>query len=267
MTESTLNKAKKKDIHLLDPRGISFDPENNPRQFYGTDQAWKEFKNSIKVNGVQMPISIKRTSDGIVLVHGYRRMKAVMELIEEGIDIKYVKAEAVAKGYNEEKELLDHLTLNSGLPLTPMEEAIVFQRLIDRGWTQKEIGDAVGKTQGKVSNTLKLANLPKRIQNYINEGLVSGTLVSQLLKANKNNYQEVTLQLIGKIEQNDGSKKKVTEKSVAVKRPSKYHKLFTDAVAELKNRKASKDTLSKAVTLMQCLDGSPEELANVLETM
>lgn len=259
---SEMNKTKKTDMFKVDPRAIVMDKTKNPRNFYGTRDEWKSHKASIKANGVKDAVLVKRVKGELHLVHGYRRMLAVMELLAEGVDIPLVKVEVAPRGYTEQQELMDHIILNSGKPLTPMEEAVVFQRLKDSGMTQVEIADALGKTQGAVSNTMKLAKLPERIQDYINEGLVSGSLVMHMLKANKNNYEQVTLQLISAIERNDGSQQKITEKNVVIKRVSKYHKLFSGSIEVLREQNVSESKITKVEKIMEALDAeTPEAMA------
>lgn len=109
-----INKTKKKDIFMVDPRSIIFNAEENPRKFYGTPAEKKELRESIRTNGVEVPLKIMNTPEGPKLIHGFRRMDAVMSLIAEGVDIKYVKCEPVGRGYSEEDALLDHIVLNSG---------------------------------------------------------------------------------------------------------------------------------------------------------
>lgn len=261
----TINPTKKKDLHLIDPRSIIVDFSTNPRVYYGTPEEQKKLKESIRVNGVKDPLLITNTKEGPVLNHGFCRMKAVLELLAEGVDIAYVPCIPTARGYNEEQALLDHVTLNSGRPLTPMEKAGLYKKLINLQWTQKQIAEATGETQGAISNILKLADLPMRIQNYINEGLVSGSLVMHMLKHHKNDYQAVTLRLISAIERNDGSKQKVTEKTVAVQRVSKYHKRFSGSIEVLRERNVDAQKISKVEAIMEALETeTAEELADKL---
>ncbi len=261
----TINPNKKKDLHLIDPRSIIVDFSTNPRVYYGTPEEQKKLKESIRVNGVKDPLLVTNTKEGPVLNHGFCRMKAVLELLEEGVDIAYVPAIATARGYNEEQALLDHVILNSGRPLTPMEKAGLYKKLINLQWTQKQIAEATGETQGAISNILKLADLPMRIQNYINEGLVSGTLVMHLLKTHKNDYQAVALRLISSIERNDGTKQKVTEKTVTVQRVSKYHKRFSGSIEVLRERNVDAQKISKVEAIMEALETeTAEELADKL---
>lgn len=259
-----VNQRTRKSMFKVDPREIIFDPDKNPRKFYGTTSDWNAHKESIRQNGVKESIKIQNTREGTILVHGFRRMKAVMELIAEGVDIKSVPCEVVPVGYTEEQILMDHLILNSGLSLTPLEEASVYQQFIDYGWTQKQIAEKTGKTQGAISNILKLSNLPMRVQNYINDGKVSSSMVMHLIKDYKNDYKAVERKLTSFLETSD-SKTKATEKTMMIKRVSKYHKLFTGSIEHMRSNNVSEERISKVEAIMNALDvETPEALADAI---
>lgn len=261
-----INKTKKGDLFKVDPRTIIFDASENPRKFYGTPAEKKELRESIRINGVEVPLKITNTPDGPKLVHGYRRMDAVMSLIEEGVDIKYVKCETVGRGYTEEDALLDHITLNSGRPLSPMEQAGIFKALINLEWTQKQIAERTGMTQSNVSNILKLAEMPMKLQNMINHGQVASTMVISLIKTCKDDYKKVETILESTLERFGETKTKVTQKDVAVTpRPSKYHRMFAKSLEFLQEQRVSEAKIAKVQSIMEALDAeSPEDLAVAL---
>lgn len=260
-----VNKTKKKDIFMVDPRSIIFNAEENPRKFYGTPAEKKELRESIRTNGVEVPLKIMNTPEGPKLIHGFRRMDAVMSLIAEGVDIKYVKCEPVGRGYSEEDALLDHIVLNSGRPLTPMEQAGIFKALINLEWTQVQIAERTGMTQSNVSNILKLADLPMKVQNMINNGQVSSTMVLSLLKTCGGDHKKLEAILETTLARFAG-KNKVTEKDVTVApRPSKYHRMFTKSIEVLQNNEAPATKIHKVEAILAALDSStPEELAEKL---
>lgn len=112
----------------IDPREIHIDKERNTRTDYGTRESLDELKESIRVNGVETALKVRIIDGKITLSHGYRRMSVITELLNEGllvenfkVNIEYVKSE--------EQELLQHLTLNSGKPLTDLEIGETLVRL------------------------------------------------------------------------------------------------------------------------------------------
>ena len=50
-------------------------------------------------------------------------------------------ATTTPRGYNEEDELIDHLSQNSGKSMTPFEQATVFKKLGEKGYSQVEIAN------------------------------------------------------------------------------------------------------------------------------
>jgi ParB family transcriptional regulator, chromosome partitioning protein len=233
-TDVEYNKTKKNDIFLVDPRCIMMNKDENPRKFYGTLSEWNEHKNSIKEHGVIVPIRIQKTIDGYKLIHGFRRLSAVLELINDGHDIPYIKAQTVGKGYNEDQALIEHIICNSGKPLTPMEEAQVYKELLEKGWSQVKIASNVGKTPGSISQTLKLVNLSDKVKEYINKNLVSATLVIKLINDCKTSkvpdYNKVESKITKLI---DSGVDKITEKNV--KTSMKIPKNFALAMESVKD--------------------------------
>src|SRR5690606_41041461 len=103
--------AKRTDLFNIDPRLIKVDWDSNPREDYG-DEDFEELKESIRSNGVEMPllVFIDKVSNEIALAHGFRRMKAISQLIEEGVEITSVPIKNIPN--NLETILAYHLTLN-----------------------------------------------------------------------------------------------------------------------------------------------------------
>ena len=161
--------------------------------------------------------------------------------------------------------MLDHIIRNTGKPLTAMEEAGIYKTMIGKGYKQTEIGKLVGKTQGAISNILKLTETSKVVQNYINDGLIASSLVMKLVKTHKD-HKVVERIVVNAIEKLDGSKdKKVTEKTVMVKRVSKYHKLFTGSIEVMRSNKVSDSKIAKVEAIMEALDvETPEALADAI---
>ena len=55
--------------------------------------------------------------------------------------------------------------------LNAIEEARAYQQLMERlDLTQEELGKRIGKSRSYIANTLRLLQLPEKIQNYVLEG-------------------------------------------------------------------------------------------------
>lgn len=123
---------------------------------------------SIKEHGVIQPIVLKKQDDIYIIVAGERRWRA-----SKSIGLKEMPAVVM--------ELTDKQVLEISLieniqreDLNPIEEAIAYKRLIDEfSLTQEVLSQRVGKSRTAITNTLRLLNLDKRVQDYLIDGVIS----------------------------------------------------------------------------------------------
>ena len=85
---------QRKNAYQMNPLNITVNPTENPRKDYGE---FESLKASIKENGLQYPVSVHEVRENgktvkVILTHGFRRMKAINELIAEGIKIVTIPA-------------------------------------------------------------------------------------------------------------------------------------------------------------------------------
>jgi ParB family transcriptional regulator, chromosome partitioning protein len=154
----------KTDIWKVDPRNIHIEPGFNTRKDFDID----ELKESIRKNGVQVPIKCYRDKSGgenFWVVDGERRHRAVMSLLEEGILV--LMWVVVIKPPTPEQKTLMLVTNNDGKNLTPLEQGEVFKRLIDYAWTVIKISEQTGKSPQRIYMALDAANLPEKAKLLI----------------------------------------------------------------------------------------------------
>jgi ParB/RepB/Spo0J family partition protein len=253
-----LNATKKTDLLNIDPRAVIFDHSENPRTDYGDLESLKE---SIKENGVRTAIKIKSNGKDSLgqpiykLIHGFRRLTAVMELIADGHEIARIPAVAVAKGYSESDAIMDHFTENSGKALNALEQAEVFDRLLKFGWEQAEIARKCAVSPSYVSQLMKLAVAPKSIKETVRKNQISATLVVKLLTRHKEDYNKVNSEIKQALTKLDGKKAaKVTEKTVTVSRVSKYRKLIDADIEAMKAQNYEDRYITKAQKIQDFID-------------
>lgn len=173
-----------------------------------------ELKASIRENGVleQLAVYMK---DGIVcLSNGHRRLRMVRELITEGVEIGSLKAIVEERGTNEADHVLSQITRNSGKPLTPYEQGLVFKRLIGFGWDETEIAKKTGFSRTHVANMLNLHEAPSEVKEMVKTGQVSASLAAKVVReAPDTEAAKATLhEALGVAA--DAGKERVTEKHV-----------------------------------------------------
>lgn len=128
----------------------------------------EELAESIRSHGVVQPIVVRLIGDAYELVAGERRWRAA---VKAGIK----KIPAVVREMSD-SELLEVALIENlqRTDLNPMEEAEAYRKLASEfGLSQEEIAKRVGKSRSQVANTLRLLQLPPRVQESIRRGELS----------------------------------------------------------------------------------------------
>ncbi|MFM7630476.1 MAG: ParB/RepB/Spo0J family partition protein [Alphaproteobacteria bacterium] len=135
-----------------------------PRTFF-SETKLAELTESIKEKGVLQPIVVRPTGGHYEIVIGERRWRAAgrAELTEIPCIIR---------------ELSDHDALECAIienlqrdDLSAIETAHAYKRLLDQAdYTQGDVAKKLGISAVAVTNTLRLLNLPTRVQTLIDEG-------------------------------------------------------------------------------------------------
>jgi len=173
------------DQFKFDPRVIQIDPGYNIRVFNSaTDEADAELKASIAENGIQVPLTVRLKNDVVYVVAGHRRLAAIKELISEGHEFVSVPCISEVKGATEADRTLHLLTSNQGKPLTALEKAEVFKRLINNhGWAEDAVAKKAGITTKQVQNLLTLAGASDEVKELVSSHVVAPTEAIRVIKA------------------------------------------------------------------------------------
>ena len=184
-----INATKRTDIYQIDPRNVDVVAGFNVRREFAID----ELKEQIKLNGVLNPITVipTKAADGTEryrLVDGERRLRATLAAIEEGADIRRIKAIFLPRNTSEEEQLVQQMMRNEGKNFTEYECAIMFYRFKDTfGYSQTEIAAKFGKSPTFVSRCLSLMELAPEIQQKLENGEISTNAVREIVGQNKEN--------------------------------------------------------------------------------
>lgn len=130
----------------------------------------EELAASIKVNGLLQAIVVRRSVSGrtFELVAGERRLRAVKQL-------GWREIPAQIRDVDDQTLLVLALVENlQRQDLGPLEEAKGYAALRDSfGHSQRQIGEAVGKSRSTVANMLRLLTLPPSVRRLLDEGDLS----------------------------------------------------------------------------------------------
>ena len=153
-----------------------------PRQVY-EPEAFEELVHSIREIGVLQPIVVRPLPDKdgkkqYELIMGERRLRASKQV---GLG----KIPAVVRETSDENMLRDALLENlHRSDLNPLEEASAYQQLLDDfGITQEQLADRIGRSRPKITNTIRLLNLPADVQRKVAAGVLSAGHARAILGA------------------------------------------------------------------------------------
>lgn len=170
----------RKDVFMVPESFLNEEPGFNARLEY---TEIPEFALYIKENGVNElpPLQVYKKKDAagdehLYISKGHRRIRAIrMAISEHGCDIKGVPC--MFDDGNEESRTFGLVTENTQVPLTSLEQGLVFNRLIGYGYTQVDIATKIGKSQPYVHKCLTLAKTPKKVQDLLMTGVVDDSTV------------------------------------------------------------------------------------------
>lgn len=141
--------------------------KGQPRKTF-KEEDLAELTDSIRQNGVLQPLLVRKKGMDYEIVAGERRYQAAKAagLDEVPVIIKDISDDEVFK-----LALIENL---QRADLTPLEEARGYRQLIkEKGLTQEELANAVSKSRSAITNTLRLLDLPKEVQAYVEDGSIS----------------------------------------------------------------------------------------------
>ncbi|PEJ58680.1 MULTISPECIES: nucleoid occlusion protein [unclassified Bacillus (in: firmicutes)] len=133
-----------------------------PRTFFD-DEKIKELALTIRTHGIIQPIVVREIRPKFYeIIAGERRFRAVSSLGWDTIP-------AIVKAFNDTETasvaLIENLQREE---LSPFEEAVAYQKLIDlHNLTQEALAQRLGKGQSTVANKLRLLKLPGEIQQAL----------------------------------------------------------------------------------------------------
>lgn len=183
---------KSDDKYMIDPRLIVVQDNFNARCDFGD---LTELAESIKANGVLNPITVIPFEDEesnqtkYRLIDGERRYRASMKVLEDGGDLRRIPAIFASKSLTKEQMLIQQLVRNEGKPYSEYEYGIAYRKLVDLGYTPKEIAEKTGKPLWQVDICLGHTERDQEIQEAMRKGDIDGSMVRKIDQAHKNDQQ------------------------------------------------------------------------------
>jgi ParB family chromosome partitioning protein len=128
-----------------------------------------ELAASIQESGMVQPILVRRAGGRYQIIAGERRWRAAQQL---GLPTVPVTIRDVPDDRLLELALVENIQREE---LTPLEEALAFQRLQEElKLTQEEVARKVGRDRSTVANALRLLRLPRDVRDLLAAGALDG---------------------------------------------------------------------------------------------
>jgi len=199
--DKKLSSLKELPLNLIEP-----DPEQ-PRKSFDPAEL-QELADSIKALGVIQPIVVIREGKKYIIVAGERRWRAAGIAGLETIP-------AVVRTMDSQNRLEASLIENvQRQDLNPIEMATAYAKLKEQfRLTQKEMAARIGKSEGSISNTMRLLGLPDAAKRAMIEYKLTEGQMRPLTTASEEEVNEVLPFII----QENWSARKVEQYMVTVR--------------------------------------------------
>ena len=161
-----------------------------PRLSFDEDEL-NELAKSIRQHGIIQPLVLRKVGNKYEIIAGERRYKASFIA-----GLTKVPAIIIDLNDNESAEvaIVENIQRKN---LSALEEAKSYKKLLDRGYlTQEELAVRMGKTQGSISNKLRLLNLSDEVQDALLNNKISERHARSLLKIDNKEDQVDLLRTI-----------------------------------------------------------------------
>jgi ParB family chromosome partitioning protein len=165
-TEETKEEENLEGTMLVEVSEITPNP-NQPRKTFKENEL-QELSDSIKENGVLMPLLVTKLEKGFELIAGERRLKAskMAGLTKVPVIIK--------RATEKEKKIMAIIENVQRSDLNCVEEGLAYFNLIDEyKLTQEEVAKKLGKERSSIANLLRILKLPREVIDFLQKEVLT----------------------------------------------------------------------------------------------
>ena len=131
-----------------------------PRLSYEEDSL-TELADSIREHGILQPILVRPVGNQFELIAGERRWRASRMAERASIP-------AIVVEFDEQTALEVSIIENlQREDVSPLEEASMFRKMLDLGYSVRQLAQKIGKDKGYVENRIRLADAPPEIRELV----------------------------------------------------------------------------------------------------
>ena len=174
----------------IDPRDIKvIDGFNQRLDFGDIDELAAQIKEQGLLEAISVvPFKDEQDQEKYLLINGERRYRALMKLIEDGVDVGLVKANILPQNLTDDELFTQQFMRNEGKKFTEIELAHICKKLKDLGCTNSDIAKKLGKNPGVVTYALQMLDYDPRIVEMLENGEICGSDVRRVYTAARKKY-------------------------------------------------------------------------------
>ena len=136
------------------------DESNNIRRSF-SDEKLQELSASVRQHGIHKPLLVRPNGERFTLIDGWRRLSAAKAIDQSTVP---VRIRNVDENEAEEEMIIANLHHED---VTPLDEAMSYQRLLDKGRTVDELAARLGKSKRYIYQVVTLNRLIPEAQDLL----------------------------------------------------------------------------------------------------
>lgn len=208
-----------RDILMFNPRKLTIDPSHNYRDYrlQANRDHLDSIKKSIMRRGVLKTLILRLESEQAIVTDGECRLRACLELMNEGkLPESFRIPGENRRGDNEKERLIDSIIANTGKNPSAWETGNALMRLERFGMTHEEMQEELGFTKQFIEQALNLSDAPEEVKAMLNEKAVSPQLAVIHIKKHGAKKATDTLKKAATAAKAAGKKTATAERTIGV---------------------------------------------------
>ncbi|MDI7504517.1 ParB/RepB/Spo0J family partition protein [Cronobacter dublinensis] len=188
-TETTVKKT-----YLVPLGEIYVEPGYNVREI--DQQHVEEFRDAFIAGEFVPPLAVEVTDQGVKVIDGHHRYYGAKLATKAGHEVPRLECKDFVG--TEADRIAFMVTSSQGKPLSPLERAAAYQRLVNQGWEIAEIAKKVKRSVADVDHHIQLLSCGDDLIEMVRSGEVAATTAVALAREHGAKASSVAVEQMSK---------------------------------------------------------------------
>ncbi|HEI4070709.1 TPA: DNA-binding protein [Escherichia coli] len=188
----------------------------------------EEFRDAFVAGEYVPPLAVTVTDKGVKIIDGHHRYYGALVARDAGTEIPRLECKDFIG--SDADRIAFMVTSSQGKPLTPLERAAAYQRLINQGWGPAEIAKKVKRSVADVDHHLQLLSCGEELIDMVRAGEVAATTAVALSREHGPQASSVAAEQMSKAKA--AGKKKLTRSAALPQFSAAKARQFIQYVAD-----------------------------------